>query len=541
MSTLYASQQRPRVSTNNARTIIMAANEVYTGLWESTLGYNVVLVVISADADSKEGGIRVEFHTASTPPTAGVASCTTYTLDTYKRGTGYARAFAAQGPYFRIEYLNGAAAHASAPSVVCVLDTVYAQAAPACGQVEFGDAAYDAFRRLRVSSMHTLLSISHNHSKNDWLVDEKTTDGASTLVSAHDPNTSCIDMSIVNNSSTASVVRQSRKYCEYQPGKSLLWMGTAVLNLSSNTAHCATRTGLFDDSNGVFFEHSAGVLRVVKRSKVSGAVTDTSVDKTNFNVDQLDGKGPSQFALDAAKANIFWIDMQWLGVGRVRFGTVCDGRLVVCHTMNHENSATAPYMSRASLPVRYEVRAAGASPATGGIRMICSTVSSEGGYETIGLPASAGRFHNAPVSVTDNKTCVVAIRLRSTHVRARVAVQGFRLMSTTAGDFVCAVYHWRQPTSDPLTNPANWTAHHPDSAVEYSLGTIADFSAGVVRQHGFMTSSTDVVAGTGPDQQIELLAGIDGTSDVVAVMCQRATGTAAQNIFGCINWTEFSS
>ena len=224
------------------------------GTWESTLGYNVVLVVVSADADSKEGGIRVEFHTATTPASEGVASSTTYTLDTYKAGTGYARAFGVQGPYFRIEFVNGAAAHVAAPSIVCVLDTVYAQAAPACGQVEFGDAAYDAFRRVRVSNMHTLLSISHNHSTNNLLVDEKTTDGSNTAVSAHDPNTSCIDMSISANSSTASVVRQSRRYCEYQPGKSLLWMGTAVLNLSSNGVHCATRTGLFDDSNGVFFQ-----------------------------------------------------------------------------------------------------------------------------------------------------------------------------------------------------------------------------------------------------------------------------------------------
>ena len=274
---------------------------------------------------------------------------------------------------------------------------------------------------------------------------------------------------------------------------------------------------------------------------MSGTVSDTSVVRTNFNVDQLDGKGPSQYALDAAKANIFWIDMQWLGVGRVRFGTVCDGRLVVCHTMNHENSGTSPYMSRASLPARYEVRAVGGSTATGGIRMICCTVSSEGGFETVGIPGSAGRFYNGPVAVDENKTCVVAIRLKSTHVRARVTVHGFQLMSVASAHFVCAMYHWRQPTSDPLTNPANWTAHHTDSAVEYSFGAISDFSGGTVRRHGFMSDRIDVVAGEGNDQHIDLLAGIDGASDVVAVMCQRASGTASQNIFGSINWTEYSS
>jgi len=311
---IYTSQERPKVSASNARNTGMDATEVYTGTWESTLGYNVVVVVISADADSKEGGVRVEFHTAATPITEGTGSSTAYTLDTYKAGTGYVRAFGVQGPFFRLEYENGAAATGS-HSIMCTLDTVQAQAAPACAQVEFCDAAYDAFRRVRVSTMHTLLSISHNHSKNNLLVDEKTVDVGT--VAAHDPNQSYVDMSIPSASDTAAVIRQSRKYVEYQPGKSLLWMGAAVLNLSGggNGANCATRVGLFDDSNGVFFEHLNGVLSVVKRSKVSGSVADTAVARADFNTDKLDGKGPSQFAIDVSKGNLFWIDLQWLGVG----------------------------------------------------------------------------------------------------------------------------------------------------------------------------------------------------------------------------------
>ena len=109
MSTIYTSQQRPKVSTSNSWNTAMNGNNLRTGTWESTLGYNVVVVVISADADSKQGGVRVQFHTATAPTDAGTASSTTYTLDTYTAGTGYVRAFGVQGPYFRLEYENGAA------------------------------------------------------------------------------------------------------------------------------------------------------------------------------------------------------------------------------------------------------------------------------------------------------------------------------------------------------------------------------------------------------------------------------------------------
>jgi len=220
---------------------------------------------------------------------------------------------------------------------------------------------------------------------------------------------------------------------------------------------------------------------------------------------------------------------------------VSDGRPVVCHTMNHENAGTTPYMSRAALPVRYEIRASGGASSVGSLRMICSTVSSEGGCEAVGLPGAAGRFYNSKVSVSDTKTNIVAIRLKSTHVRARVVVHGFKLLSTSSADFVCALYHWRQPTSDPVTTNPNWTAHHADSAVEYSYGTIRSFADGVPRFHGFMTNQIDAVLGDAGDRVVELLAGIDGASDVVAVMCQRASASSAKDVFGSISWSEYAS
>ena len=540
----YTSQERPKVSTSNVRNAVLSANATYTGTWESTLGYNVVTVIVSTDAGSADGGIRIEFNTSGSGD-AGLSAATTYMLDTYTANAGFVRSFAVQGPFFRLEYVNGAASHVSTPSITCMMDTVYGTVEPACEQTEFGDTAYDAFRRLRVSTTHTLLSVSHLHGKNNLLVDEQLTDQANAS-STHYPGKAYVDMSLTGNSTTSAVVRQSRRYCEYQPGKSLLWMGTGVLNAGgSNGANCISRMGLFDGENGVFFEYSQNgadtgrTLKVGKRSKVSGSVVTTTVERTAFNVDQLDGKGQSRLAVDCSKANIYWIDLQWLGVGRVRFGIMREGRLFTCHALQHENAGTEPYMSRATLPVRYEVRSNGTSGSNAGsLRMICSTVSSEAGYEINGTPGAAGRFYDTAVSVTNTKTCVIAVRLKSTHNRCRVTIHGFHLMSTAASDFVYALYHWRQPAADPVTSPS-WTSHSDDSAVEYSLGTISDFSGGVVRAHGFMSDHVDVVAGDANDRHIDALAGIDGTSDVIAVMCQRAAGTAAQSIFGSINWTEY--
>jgi len=531
---LYTSQERPKVSVDNAYSgaALGIDASIPTQTWESTLHYSAVTVIISADEDSADGGIEVQFNVS------GSGAADTIMLDTYKADTSYIRVFKVQGPYFRLNYTNGGVGQTASPTITCILDQRHEGIEPNCTQVEFCDTAYDAFRRLRTSDPHTLISIAHHYGKNNQNVAEYT-DG--TISSAHQSGQSCIDMECTTSTDSDShIIRQSRKYAEYQPGKSLLWMGTGVLNAGSggNEANCLTQIGLYDDDNGVFFSHQNSVVSV----NIRNTTTDTSVAFTAFNVDRLDGTGPSRVKLDATQAQILWTDVEWLGVGRVRFGIVVAGKLHICHVFHHANQVTHPYMESANLPIRYEIKSTASTAAGGKLRMICSTVVSEAGYDTVGQPWAHGRLNGDTVEVNNTEKCILALRLKTAYHRARIGIRSFQLLATASGDFVYRLYHWRAPTTDPMTT-GTWTSVHADSALEYNHGTITDWSGAYPAFHGFMSNQVRHSIEDG-NAHTQLTAGIadpgTGTaySDVVAIMCQRANGSTARDVVASISWTE---
>jgi hypothetical protein len=62
--------------------------------------------------------------------------------------------------------------------------------------------------------------------------------------------------------------------------------------------------------------------------------SETVVPQTNWNIDKLDGTGISGITLDISKAQILWMDIEWLGLGTVRIGFVINGNLfTVIHSI----------------------------------------------------------------------------------------------------------------------------------------------------------------------------------------------------------------
>ena len=79
------------------------------------------------------------------------------------------------------------------------------------------------------------------------------------------------------------------------------------------------------------------------------------VPQTEWNVDKLDGKGPSGYTLDPALMQMAYIDYTWYGAGFIRFGfRGTEGNIVYCHKMPNNNRNTEAYMRSGNLPARYE-------------------------------------------------------------------------------------------------------------------------------------------------------------------------------------------
>jgi len=151
----------------------------------------------------------------------------------------------------------------------------------------------------------------------------------------------------------------SNTYHHYFPGSSHLYMATARVNDPTAT-DSVRRWGMFDANNGFFFLLGTGGVDasgdtgfgVVIRNNYSGAAQkDLIIPREDWNGDKLDGTGDSQATLNLANSNIWWIDVQWHGAGRVRFGTYIKGQRIVCHSYFHGNSYAHSMTQTASLPV----------------------------------------------------------------------------------------------------------------------------------------------------------------------------------------------
>lgn len=91
-------------------------------------------------------------------------------------------------------------------------------------------------------------------------------------------------------------------------------------------------------------------------------VVDKKVKQRDFNLDRLDGTGPSGYDIDIAKMQMIGIQYSWYGAGFIDFMLRgADGNFVFAHRMRNSNVNTEAFMRSGNLPVRYEVTNEGPS------------------------------------------------------------------------------------------------------------------------------------------------------------------------------------
>jgi hypothetical protein len=230
----------------------------------------------------------------------------------------------------------------------------------------------DAFSRLRISGIDTIFDSSFQYDLQPLIYEAKVANNGAV---AHDADKVSALVSVAAQASSSAIL-QSKQYHRYIPGKSQLVVMTQILGAA--TANVVKRVGYFDAENGIFLEQNGTTdLAVVRRTSVGAGTTDNRVIQADWNLDRLDGTGPSGLTLDLSKASIFIIDLQWLGMGRVRVGFDIDGQIDYVHEFLNANILDVPYMQTANLPIRWEVTGS----AVGSLLATCASVNSEGGAD----------------------------------------------------------------------------------------------------------------------------------------------------------------
>ena len=240
----------------------------------------------------------------------------------------------------------------------------------------------DAFGRLRSSNPYTLFDSKMVNSALAYIWDDAEVIGTGVTSSTYNANQASVTLAVDDNAA-GKRVRQTRRHFNYQSGKSQLILMTGVFG--TGTDGITRRMGYFNDKNGLFYEQTTLGMAVVVRTYTSGSAVDASYRQSIWNLDKMDGTGKSGVNLDFTKTQIVFFDMEWLGVGRIRFGWVVDGKIYYCHEVNNANNLTLVYMSTPNLPLRYEIDNDGTGAASSMVQ-ICSTVISEGGEQDTGYP-----------------------------------------------------------------------------------------------------------------------------------------------------------
>ena len=190
----------------------------------------------------------------------------------------------------------------------------------------------------------------------------------------------------------------------------------------TNWVGARVQAGLFDDSNGMYFEYDGNVLSVNRRTSttqlagtisvtpnsfsITGSntrftqqlkigdsinirgmlytvssisndvlisvtpayrgvrsysslktslVSELKIPQSEFNIDKLDGTGPSGYTLDISKMQMMALQYSWYGAGFIDFG--CRGALgdyIWCHRVKNNNINYEAFMRTGNLPARYE-------------------------------------------------------------------------------------------------------------------------------------------------------------------------------------------
>jgi len=398
-------------------------------------------------------------------------------------------------------------------------------------------AALDAFGRLRVSNPMTLFDSSHRYKDNNlW-----NTSTASGGTAVFDANQGLVTLNVTTTSGS-KVYRETTKVFSYQPGKSLLVMTTFVMNPAK--ANLQQRVGYYGAANGMYLElggAGGSVLSFVERSSVSGALVETKVAQSAWNYDKMDGTGPSGMTLDITKAQILWMDIEWLGLGTVRMGFVIDGKFILCHQFHHANLITATYITTASLPLRYEIENTGTTASISTLDQICSTVISEGGYQLSGLQQGIGVPITTPTTLATSGTYypIISLRLKTSpnFLDAIVILTAISIMGITNN----AHYSWRVVATGATTG-GTWVSAGSDSAVEYNL-TGTSFAGGRILAQGFSSASNQSVTSVDILKealfrfQLERNTFTSTPFELTIVVAGSATNT---NVYAAADWEEIS-
>jgi hypothetical protein len=396
---------------------------------------------------------------------------------------------------------------------------------PNVSQHGFSSFRTDLFGRIKTSEPYSLFDSSHRYEQNGDFSD--ITAESATITYDQYQSTALLN---VTTTSGSKVYRESKKVFPYQPGKSLQVIQTFCF--APAKTNLRQRVGYFSRQNGFYLEQDGTSVYLVKRSYITGSVVETRVAQSNWNVDPLNGSGPSDMTLDLSKSQILWSEYEWLGVGSVRIGFAIDGFFIPIHVFNHANQINTTYMTTATLPVRYEIENTGSTNSASTMKQICVSVVSNGGYFKSSNIKTAIR---SSTTVGTDYYPLIALRMATGRMDSVIVPGIVNLFPTTADDFEYALI------KNPSTITGGSWVLDSSGNVEYNVSATAMANDGEHLSDGFFGSTNQSTSSESADArnfafQLGRTNSNTPVSDIFILAVKAVAGTG--NVKSSLGWYD---
>ena len=390
------------------------------------------------------------------------------------------------------------------------------------------------------------------------------------------------------------------------------------------------RAGLFDDSNGMYFEYDGNTLSVNRRTstlqlagtisvtpnsfQITGSgtrfsqqlktgdsvnirgmlyiissifsdnlmtivpaykgvrpfnslkmslISDLKIPQSQFNIDKLDGTGPSGYVLDISKMQMMALQYSWYGAGYIDFG--CRGPIgdyIWCHRIKNNNVNSEAFMRSGNLPARYESSNYAA----------ISTLVSSSGFGNNNLFISDGRYFPT-ASVEYPVQCLLTSNQSGTIYNEIIS---YTNITPTVGNSLILGGVTRNTTYSPYIyqefknfTAANVSLNHPSGSTIFVYGntfapTLSHWGSSVIidgnfdqdRGYQFNLSRTNVSLTANQTSTVLLFRLAPSVSNTIQgdlgdreiinrsqVLLKRleVTATAKMEVYGVLNPTNISS
>jgi len=246
-----------------------------------------------------------------------------------------------------------------------------------------------------------------------------------------------------------------------QVGANVNFMGAGVGARSGAYSFTSTGTGTL--AAGSFTQLQAGL-----------AHNQTTVLQENFNIDTLDGNGPSGMILDPSKLNVYQVNFRWLGAGEIRFAieNSINGDMIFFHHYHYSNRHTVPHVDNPSFKIGYIAAATGGPSSNVSVRGASMMAAIEGLTIAAGSPVSVGRSAPGVNFSAGNLHHVISLRPRLIF-KNKINLRATKLKKITVAALTQGVnpppviiYLYENPTS--FTGTFDWTEISEFSSVVYS-------------------------------------------------------------------------